>query len=162
MITVDHHTFVVERDLPGSTAHAFRFWAEPELKRRWTDCHPDWAVLEDLFDFRVGGIEAKRWQMPDGQELTFRAQYLDIMSGQRILYAYEMGFGGQRVSASLATVELLPAGARTRMKFTEQAAFLAGGDGARRQRVGGTETGFDRLVEAIRQDLAGRLQSGAD
>lgn len=49
-MTVDHSTFVVERDLPGSPAYAFRFWAEPELKRRWTDCHPDWAVLEDRFD----------------------------------------------------------------------------------------------------------------
>ncbi|WP_343713201.1 SRPBCC family protein [Inquilinus sp.] len=154
MSTVDHTTFVVERDLPGSPAHAFRFWAEPALKRRWTDCHPEWTVLEDLFDFRVGGVEAKHWRMPDGQEMTFRAQYLDIVPGRRILYAYEMTFGGQRVSASLATVELLPAGSRTRMKFTEQAAFLAGGDGARRQRIGGTEDVFDGLVELIRQDLA--------
>jgi len=153
--TVDHHTFVVERDLPGSPAHAFRFWAEPALKRRWTDCHPEWTVLEDLFDFRVGGVEAKHWRMPDGQEMTFHARYLDIVPGQRILYAYEMTFGGQRVSASLATVELLRADSRTRMKFTEQAAFLTGGDGARRQRIGGTEDVFDGLVELIRQDLAG-------
>ncbi|MGK9165310.1 SRPBCC family protein [Inquilinus limosus] len=151
--TIDHSTFVVERDLPGSPAHAFRFWAEPEFKRRWTDCHPDWAVLEDLFDFRVGGVEAKRWRTPEGHEQTFRAHYLDIVPGQRIIYAYEMSFRGQRVSASLATVELFPAGARTRMKFTEQVAFLAGGDVARRQRVGGTEAAFDGLVEAIRQDL---------
>ncbi len=114
-------------------------------------------MLEDLFDFRVSGIEAKRWRMPDGQEMTFRAHYLDIVAGQRIIYAYEMSFGGQRVSASLATVELLPAGPRTAMRFTEQAAFLVGGDGARRQRIGGTEDVFDGLVEIIRQDLAGSL-----
>ncbi|MGO1080940.1 SRPBCC domain-containing protein, partial [Inquilinus sp. CA228] len=122
MTTVDHSTFVVERALPGSPAHAFRFWAEPELKRRWTDCHPDWAVLEDLFDFRVGGVEAKRWRMPDGQEMTVRAHYLDIVPGQRIIYAYEMSFGGQRGSASLATGELIPAGSRPAMRFTELAA----------------------------------------
>ncbi|MGK9231210.1 SRPBCC family protein [Inquilinus limosus] len=155
--TIDHSTFVVERELPGGPAHAFRFWAESELKRRWTDCHPDWAVLEDLFDFRVGGAEAKRWRTPEGHEQTFRAHYLDILPGRRIIYAYEMGFRGQRVSASLATVELFPEGDRTRMRFTEQVAFLGGGDDARRQRVGGTEAAFDGLADVIRKGLAGLL-----
>jgi uncharacterized protein YndB with AHSA1/START domain len=67
-----HSTFTVERNLPGSPRHAFRFWSEPELKLRWTDCHPDWTVLEERFEFRIGGSEVRRWRMPDGQELAFR------------------------------------------------------------------------------------------
>ena len=62
MSTVEHTTFTIERDLPGSPRHAFRFWSEKALKRRWTDCHPDWTVLDDRFDFTAGGEEAVRWR----------------------------------------------------------------------------------------------------
>ncbi len=150
----EHTTFVIERELPGSPRHAFRFWAEPELKERWTGCHADWTVLERAFDFRPGGGEAKRWRTPEGKELSFRACYFDIVSAQRIIYAYEMRFGAELLSASLVTVELAPAGARTWMTFTEQAAFLAG-EGAREQRVLGTGEGFDRLAEVIAGEAIG-------
>ncbi|CAI2933089.1 SRPBCC family protein [Aminobacter niigataensis] len=151
--SVAHTTFVIERELPASPRHAFRFWSEPELKARWNDCHPDWTVLEDSFDFRVGGIEAKRWRMPDGTELAFRADYFDIAAGQRIIYGFEMSHAGKRISASLATIELLPEGAQTRMRFTEQLAFLGPAD-AMAARISGTGTGFDRLVEVVAREAA--------
>ena len=147
-----HTSFVVERDLPGSPSHAFRFWAEPHLKARWNSCHPDWTILQDEADFRVGGAEAKRWRTPDGDELTFHAFYLDIVEGERIIYAYEMSFAGVRLSASLVTIELHPKASGTRMKFTEQAVFL-GPEGTSEQRVQGTEQGFDRLIEEIRREV---------
>lgn len=148
MTSVEHTTFVIERDLPGSPRHAFRFWCEVDLKKRWNDCHADWTVLEDTFDFRVGGEEAKRWRTAEGNEQVFRAHYLDIVPERRIIYAYEMSFKGQRLSASLATVEFVRNGTQTRMIFTEQAALLGGVD-ARRERVVGTEAGFDRLVATM-------------
>ncbi|WP_139811930.1 SRPBCC family protein [Ensifer aridi] len=150
---IEHTTFVIERELPGSPRHAFRFWAEPKLKERWTGCHPDWTVLHEQFDFRAGGSEAKRWRTSEGDEQTFNAFYLDIAPGQRIIYAYEMSFRGERISASLVTIELTPSGAQTHMKFTEQAVFLGGG-GTRQQRVMGTEEGFDRLIRAIAEETS--------
>ncbi len=145
---IEHTTFVIERELPGSPRHAFRFWSDRALKELWNACHPEWAVLEEAFDFRTGGGEVKRWRTPDGEELAYHAYFLDIVPEQRIIYAYEMTFAGRRMSASLATVEFSPLGTQTQMKFTEQAAFL-GDKGARRRRVGGTEEGFDRLASAI-------------
>jgi uncharacterized protein YndB with AHSA1/START domain len=146
--SVEHATFVIERDLPANPRHAYRFWSEPELKQHWTSCHPDWTVLEDQFDFRVGGGESKRWRTPEGHEQTFRAYYLDLVPQSRIIYAYEMSFKGQKLSASLVTIELVAASTGTHMRFTEQTAFV-GGEAAYRQRVTGTEEGFDRLVEAM-------------
>lgn len=152
--SVEHATFVIERELPGSPRHAFRFWSEADLKQRWNSCHADWAVLEDVFDFQAGGSEVKRWRTTEGHEQAFRAHYLDIVPERRIIYAYEMSFRGQRLSASLATVEFAPSGAQTHMTFTEQVAFLGATD-ARRGRISGTEAGFDRLVEVIARDAAG-------
>jgi len=142
---IEHATFVIERELPASPRDAFRFWSDPRLKQRWIVCHPDWTVLEEHFDFRAGGSESKRWRTPEGAEQSYRAAYLDVVPGQRILYAYEMGFGGQRISASLVTVEFVPAGAGTLLRFTEQVALLDG-SGVQGRRIG-TETGLDRLAE---------------
>jgi uncharacterized protein YndB with AHSA1/START domain len=153
MTDVAHKTFVIERELPASPKHAFRFWSDQELKRAWNDCHPDWITLEDSFDFRVGGIEAKRWRMPDGAELAFRADYFDIVAGERIIYGFEMSHGGKRISASLATIELLPEAGQTRMRFTEQLAFLGNAE-AMAARISGTETGFDRLVDILVRETA--------
>ncbi len=149
-----HSTFTVERTLPGSPRHAFRFWSDPALKLSWTDCHADWTVLEEHFDFRVGGDEVRRWRMPGGQELAFRARYFDIEPPRRIVYAFAMSVGSSRQSVSLATVELGAAGNATRMLFTEQLAFL-GGEDARRARIAGTAEGFDRLVAVVAAAQAG-------
>lgn len=147
-----HATFVIERELPGSTRHAFRFWSEFELKRKWTSCHPDWTVLEDTLDFRPGGSEVVRWKMPEGQLFGFRAHYFTIAPAARIIYAYEMTLGQTTISTSLATVEFAARGSVTTMTFTEQAAFLDGSDPG--VRVSGTETGFDRLAAVMEQELA--------
>ena len=145
---IEHATFAVERALPSSPQHAFRFWSERDLKQRWTDCHPDWTVLEDRFDFRTGGEEVRRWRTGEGHELTFHAHYLDIAPARRIIYAFAMTFKGEIQSASLATVELTGAGSQTRMLFTEQIAFFGSASDYRMRRLG-TEGGFDRLIEAI-------------
>lgn len=149
---IEHATFVIERELPASPRDAYRFWSEPRLKQRWTRCHPDWTVLEERLDFRADGTESKRWRTPEGAEQTYRAAYLDIVPGERIIYAYEMGMGGQRISASLVTVEFTPVGTGTLMRYTEQAALLDG-SGAQGRRIG-TEAGLDRLAEMIVAGMA--------
>lgn len=151
---IDHSTFAIERELPGSPRHAFRFWSDPALKLRWNDCHPDWVMLEERFEFRSGGDEVRRWRMADGQELAFRARYFDIEPARRIVYAFDMSIGEAKQSVSLATVELIAAGAVTRMVFTEQLVFF-GDAGARRRRVAGTGEGFDRLVAIMEAERAG-------
>jgi len=151
-VFVSHTDFVIERDLPGSPAHAYRFWAEHDRKRIWTSCHPDWTVEEDTFDFRIDGRETLRWRTPEGVEHGFRAHYLDIVPGKQIIYAYAMNAGARQISASLVTVEFTRKGEKTRMAYTEQAAFLDAADAA--PRSSGTGNGFDRLALAIEKSLA--------
>lgn len=145
--TVDHRTFVIVRDLPGSPAHAFRFWADHALKRRWNACHPDWQVLEDRFDFRIDGQESMVWRMPDGTEQAMLAHFLEIHPRQRIVYAYTMRTDGAPISSSLVTVEFEGRGKHTTMTFTEQAVFVHPADGDIRE--SGTGLGFSRLQQAM-------------
>jgi len=147
-VTVDHRSFVITRALPGSPAHAFRFWAERDLKRRWFSCHPDWDMLEDRFDFRRDGGETMRWRMPDGTEQAMLAHFLEVHPAQRLVYAYTMRTNDQPISSSLVTVEFTQTGPRSsRMTFTEQAVFGSASDGDIRE--SGTGIGFDRLIEVM-------------
>ncbi|WEK04682.1 MAG: SRPBCC domain-containing protein [Candidatus Devosia phytovorans] len=148
-VAVNHRSFVIERLLPGSPSHAFRFWSEFELKRQWISCHPDWTVLEDRFDFSQQGGERTRWLMPDGVEQALLLHYLEIHPAERIVYAYTMQSAGRPISSSLVTVEFTTEAARTRMTYTEQAVFGSVIDGDMRE--SGTGIGFDRLVTVMEE-----------
>jgi len=81
-----------------------------------------------------------------------QALYLDIVPLRRIVYAYNMHVDEKKISVSLATVELEPAQigkkAGTRMRVTEQGAFLDGYDDA-----GSRERGTGRLMDALEKSL---------
>jgi uncharacterized protein YndB with AHSA1/START domain len=154
MTELHHATFAIERAFRSTPERTFRYWSDRDLKRLWTACHPDWSVTGDVFDFRVGGSEATRWRTAGGEEQTFTAHYLDIAAPARIIYAFEMSFGGRRVSASLATIELRPDRGQTAMRYTEQIAFL-GTRTALDDRIAGTGGGFDRLAALFEKNTSG-------
>lgn len=75
------------------------------------------------------------------------------MPDQRIVYTYDMHLDETRISVSLATVEFEPAGAGTRLVFTEQGAFLDGLD-TPAQREQGTGELLDALGGELRREPA--------
>jgi uncharacterized protein YndB with AHSA1/START domain len=70
---------------------------------------------------------------------------------RRIVFAYDMHLDDTRISVSLATVECKPAGAGTRLIFTEQASFLDGyNDLAGREER--TRVGLDNLDAELKRE----------
>jgi uncharacterized protein YndB with AHSA1/START domain len=135
---VVHDTFVLERHYAASPARVFRAFADPDIKARWFGCDDTWVVSEHTCDFRVGGREVWRVGEPGGVEHRNDTVYMDIVPDARLVWSYVMSLDGRRISASLATVELIPDGTGTRLVFTEHGAFLdgyAGGDERQRGTV---------------------------
>ena len=124
--TVEHNTFVLERTYNAAPARVFRAFADPEHKRRWFGA-PD-AENAGTMDFRVGGAESMSGDIPDGPSFRYDAVYQDIVENERIVYTYDMHLDGRRISVSVATVEIVPDGDRTRLILTEQGVFLDGLD----------------------------------
>ncbi|WP_379137896.1 SRPBCC family protein [Paenibacillus sp. sgz500958] len=118
---VKHATFVVERTYTASPARVYQAWADPVAKAKWFS-------KPEIFEFRQGGREYSRGGPPEGPIFTFDACYQEIIPEQRIVYTYTLDSGDTRISASLTTVELIPAEGGTRLIFTEQGAFLDGHD----------------------------------
>jgi uncharacterized protein YndB with AHSA1/START domain len=141
--SVAHATFTIERIYDASPERVFGAWSEPVAKARWFgpgDSHE--------LDFRVGGQEHLTARGPDGSNYAFDSRYQDIVSGQRIVYAYDMHREQTRISVSLATIEFKPAGEGTRLVLTEQGAFLDGEDDSA-AREHGTRALLERLAAEL-------------
>src|ERR671912_149170 len=119
-------TFVVERTYDASPARVFAAWADPAVKICWFAGPDDWDTGGNELDFRVGGRERIRGVQPGGPVHIYEAIYREILPDQRIILAYDMYLDETRISVSLATVELKPAAAATRLTYTEQGAYLDG------------------------------------
>ena len=148
-----HVTFVIERRYDAPPARVFAAFADPAISDRWFVKSNNWPVVEYSHDFRVGGRESGRFS-PDGTTMIFNdTVYRDIVPGERIISAYTMSVGERRMSASLATIELFPDGAGTRLTHTEQGAFLDVLDQAA-DRERGCAALFDNLGEELRRQHA--------
>ena len=143
--SIEHATFSIERVYDATPARVFGAWSNPANKLRWFFCDPDWKITEHAFDFRVGGRERLSVRPPGGALHTMDALYQDIHDGRRIIYTYDMYVAERRISISLASVVLSPAGTGTRMLFTEHGAFLDGLATAD-EREEGTRIGLSNLA----------------
>ncbi|NUP35404.1 MAG: hypothetical protein HOV66_22370 [Streptomycetaceae bacterium] len=124
--TVRHDTFVVERDVPAPAAAVFGAFADTPVRRRWfrlpgreLDYRHEFAVpgeerVSSVFDVMGAGRE----------HLVYESRYLDIVADTRIVYTYTSSVDAVVRWASLVTVEFAPADGGSRLRWTEQAAFL--------------------------------------
>ncbi len=73
-----------------------------------------------------------------GMVITNDSVYEVIQPNLRIVTAYRMSIDGRPFSVSVATIELIPAGAGTELILTHQGVYLEGADGPE-MRKGGWE-----------------------
>jgi uncharacterized protein YndB with AHSA1/START domain len=127
--TVEHNTFVIERDYAASTGRVYAAFADPSQKLRWFGDTDIESTALHTIDFKIGGRESLRGDAPDGGPgFTYDAVYQDIVEGSRIVYSYEMTMESRRISVSVATIEFIATDAGTHLILTEQGAFLDGLD----------------------------------
>jgi uncharacterized protein YndB with AHSA1/START domain len=143
-----HSSFVIERTYDASPARVFAAFEDPETKNRWFANGDGWGTDAYQADFRVGGYEIYRGEH-DGSAVSMESRYYDIVPNERIVFAYDMHFGDDRISVSLTTIELIPAGSGTRLVFTEHDTFLDG-----HEAPGPREEGSKQLLETLAAELA--------
>jgi uncharacterized protein YndB with AHSA1/START domain len=146
-MSVTHATFSLERVYPATPARVFQAFADPKAKALWFKGPDDWDSRGEM-DFRVGGKEWSEGDIPNGPRTRFDAVYYDIVENERIVYCYEMHLDANKISVSVATIELTASGSGTRLVLTEQGAFLDGYDDA-----GSREHGTNELLDALGRSL---------
>ncbi len=146
--SVAHATFCIERIFPAPRSHVFKALTDPAAKAKWFAGGKDYTELARHMDARPGGREQLRGRWGTGVVSTFDAIYHDVVPDERVVYSYEMHLDDRKISISLATFELISAGTGTRLKMTEQGAFLDGHDDA-----GSRERGSAFLLDALGKSL---------
>ncbi|MGB2627283.1 MAG: SRPBCC family protein [Candidatus Acidiferrum sp.] len=151
--SVTHSTFVIERNYSATPEKVFAALADPAKKRRWyADSESGEAEVFEM-NFQVGGNDRTVRRMPPGSPfpgvaLINQTNYQDIVPNRRVVIAYTMTLGEKRISASLATFELIATERGTDLIFTEQSAFFEGADGPQIR-----EQGWRHLLERLNQEL---------
>jgi uncharacterized protein YndB with AHSA1/START domain len=131
-----HGMFTIERRYDASPDRVFKAWSDPVAFRRWFVEAPGATIHEWVHEFRVGGRGGGRYRFGgEDSHVGFNdTRFLDIVDNARIILSYvmgrELGDERRRDSASLATIELTPDGAGTRLIYTEQGAFFGEDGGA--------------------------------
>lgn len=144
--SVVHATFDMTRTYPAPRARVFAAFADAERKRAWSYGA---AAGAHTLDFRPGGREHVEMPGPGGGTFTYDGIYQDIVENERIVCTYAFGYGSGLAGATLATFELADApGGGTRLKLTEQGAYVDGFDGPKFWERG-TSSLLDRLAEHL-------------
>ena len=145
---VTHSTFTIARTFAHPAAKVWNAFADKTAKAKWFVGHEAWTTEKWDLDFRVGGIERNISRAKAGPRVVFEARYYDLIPNERLVYAYEMFLDDNRISVSLATIELRTEGKSTRMVLCEQGAFLDGFDNPKLR-----EDGTNQLMDALGKTL---------
>ncbi|GLZ76285.1 activator of HSP90 ATPase [Actinorhabdospora filicis] len=119
----------------------------------------DWfripGSLGHEIDYRVGGGETASGAFtPDAERelIEYSSRYLDLVPGERIVFAYGLAVQGVRRQAALVTIELSAVDGGTALSYTEQYALTGfDGDGERdaRHQEGSIPLLLNRLDHAL-------------
>ena len=147
--SVTHATFRIERTYEAATPEQVFFaFADKASKRRWFVEGEGWEIDSFEMDFRVGGIERSSFRFQGGPVISNETIYHDIVENQRLVCAYSMTVGEDRISVSLGTIEISATEGGTMLAYTEQGAYLDGHDN-----VAQREAGCRELYEALAVEL---------
>ncbi len=147
-----HSTFALEREYKASPAKVFRAFSDPEVKATWFDApSEEWRLVGASVDFREGGHEYNEGQFGEGGPVSrFDAYYHEVVDDLRIVYNYEMRVNGQRLSVSLASIELKPTDVGTLLTLTEQGVYFDDLDNTEQRKEGTIE-----LLESLARVIEG-------
>jgi uncharacterized protein YndB with AHSA1/START domain len=145
-----HGSFTIERVYPASPSRVFHALTDRAAKARWFAGGDGWELIERAMDARPGGREKLRGRWANGTVTFFDAVYFDVIPDRRLVYAYDMWMNDRKLSVSLATLQISPEAAGTRLTVTEQGTFLDGYDDA-----GSREKGTGFLLDQLGVSLGG-------
>ncbi|MGH7327708.1 MAG: SRPBCC family protein [Polyangiaceae bacterium] len=144
-----HTTLVFEREIPAPVEEVFAAFADPVARAAWGAPSDTAVVIYDEADFREGGQDRFRCGSKTNPNIHGMTRYLEIVANRRVVSSETIVVDGNRLCASLTTLELVPDGAETKLKSTTQLASFIGAE-----MVKGYETGnnasLDNLVRYVR------------
>jgi uncharacterized protein YndB with AHSA1/START domain len=147
---------LVEREFDAPRHLVYRALTEPELMRRWWHANRGEMTVCEI-DLRVGGKWRYAMVTPDGFEVAFRGDYVEIVPDERIVTRdiYEGVPAGvsEEDATTVNTATLTDAGGGTRLTILMQAANRTSRDAII---ASGMELGLQDALDLL-EETAGAL-----
>jgi uncharacterized protein YndB with AHSA1/START domain len=149
---VTHSTFTLERRYPASVERVFEAWANPRARKRWMA-----QGAEHSQNFVVGGFETVKGLDPQGRQLTYQAQYVEIVVHERILTTSTLHTADRLSTVSVTSVEFRAENAGTVLVLTEHGVYLPG-----QEQPAWREQGTGQQLDALSAELAAAATTNED
>jgi uncharacterized protein YndB with AHSA1/START domain len=142
---------VLKRDFDAPRSLVFDTMCKCELLMRWLSGPPGWSMVNCENDFKAGGTFRHVWHGPEGQQMTMRGEYREVVPPERIVRTESFEFGCEaQAGEQLATLVLTEQGGKTALTVTvlypsKEARDATIASGMER----GVAASYDRLAELL-------------
>jgi uncharacterized protein YndB with AHSA1/START domain len=146
---------LMTRDFDAPRRLVWDAMSRPEFLKRWLTGPPGWTMTICEDDNRVGGTFRWVWRGPDGNELTMRGVYRELVPPERVVRteSFEMG-GAPPMGEQLVTLELAEKGDKTKLTIRLSYDSREARDGAM---ASGMEQGMNHSYANLDELLAAEL-----
>ena len=76
---------LITREFDAPAHLVWRAWTEPELVRKWWHAHRGEMTVADI-DLRVGGSWRFAMVTPEGDEVAFHGDYVEVVPNERLVH----------------------------------------------------------------------------
>jgi uncharacterized protein YndB with AHSA1/START domain len=149
--TPGEREIVITRTFDAPRHMVFEAMSRPDMLKRWLLGPPGWEMVVCENDLRVGGAYRHVWRNADGNEMTMRGVYHEVVPPERVVRteAFELK-SGPPMGEQLATMVLAERGGKTSITITVQLPSKEARDAM-------IASGMERGVAASYDRLAGLL-----
>jgi uncharacterized protein YndB with AHSA1/START domain len=144
MSQIIQDTIVIERTYDTAVDRVFAAFADSAARVKWGVPSDTAVLIYDESDFRIGGRDRFRCGASSDPKYHGEARYLHIEPERHIVQCETIDADGERLSASLTTVEFKADGDRTHVKLTAQVAAFGS-----RDMIDGTKFGHDAALAKL-------------
>lgn len=145
---VEHETLTFERQLKAPGEVVFEALSDAVARAIWAAPFPTAIVIYDTENFVENGEDEYRCGSKDDPNIHGRTHYLEIVKNNRIVSSETLTINGQRLSASMTTLELSSVDSITILKQTTHVASFIGAsmiEGFKK----GSNASLDNLVKYV-------------
>ena len=139
--------FVLEREFRAPPTEVYSAYTDPALLSRWWT-PTGGAFRVEALDVRPGGKWRFAQPMPNGAEITYSGEYLEVHPSRRLVYTFAID--GQDGSGVTTTVDLRAAGAGTLLTLTNRCSSKEAREAMVKYGAAiGAKMAWDRLEELL-------------
>jgi uncharacterized protein YndB with AHSA1/START domain len=144
--TTDTPPLVVRRTLSAPIALVYRAWSDPALAARWS-WGAEYQTLSVELDCRVGGAWKQVIRKANGEQWSFDGVFQEVEPLRRLVHTFHWRSNdGREDGPSLVAIEFFERAEGTEVVITHRRLDAA--------KVDGTQTGWERVLEAVESCLA--------